>query len=68
MKKKIKLWLLSSLLGFSTVSLTAPVVSCALLSPGGDNNGGGSVNLNVSLTSASHLVPIAEVMERQARL
>ena len=65
MKKKIKLSLLSSLLVFSTVSLTAPMVSCALFSPEGDNNGGGTVNLNVSLTSASNLVPIAEVMKRQ---
>ena len=65
LKNKIKLSLLSSLLVFLTVSLTAPTVRCAFFAPEGDNNGGGTVKLNVSLTSASNLVPIAELMEGQ---
>ena len=40
-------------------------VSCAWFSPEGDDNGGCTHNHNVSLTSASNLVPIAEVMIRQ---
>ena len=50
---------------FSTISLTAPKVSCALFLPEGDNNDDGTVNLNVSLTPASNLVSIAETMKSQ---
>ncbi len=65
MKKKIKLSLLSSLLVFSTASLTVPMVSCALFLPEGDNNGDGTVNFNVSLTASSNLVSIADTMKSQ---
>ena len=41
------------------------MVSCALISAEGDNNRGGTVNINASLISAWDSVPIAEVTKRQ---